>query len=154
MNPDLLAKRGVKSTGPDIFMIGQSLHKFGYMRIIFITFYFCLSIFSFYDVLFRFYHFRCLNILKFGHLFHFWCRKKIWCILTDMLFFAQYFDHILYRAWSRAGHREHDSKCLNEVYKAYRMNHIIYKQFLVKPNWVKVRQILGGQYCPPPWTWR
>ena len=43
-------------------------------------------IYIFYDVLFRFFHVRCLNILKFGHRFHFWDRKKIWCILTNMLF--------------------------------------------------------------------
>ena len=45
-----------------------------------------VHIYIFYDVLFRFYHVRCLNILKFGHRFYFWDRKKIWCILTDMLF--------------------------------------------------------------------
>ena len=104
-----------------------------------------LDIFTFsYDVLFRFYIVRCLNILNFGHRFHFWDRK----------IFAQYFDHIwpaiLYHAWSRAGQRAYDCKCLNEVYKAYRINHILYKKFLVKLIWFKIRQILGGQYCPPP----
>ena len=80
-------------------------------------------------------------------------QKKILVHFDRHVIFAQYFDHIwpaiLYRAWSCAGQRAHDSKCLNDVYEAYRINHILYKKFLVKPNWVKIRQILGGQYCPP-----
>ena len=59
--------------------------------------------------------------------------------------FAQYFDHIwpaiLYRAWSRAGQRPYDSKYLNEVYKAYGINHFFCKKLIVKPNWVNIRQI-------------
>ena len=39
------------------------------------------------------------------------------------VFFAKYFDP-----------HAHDSKCLNEVYKAYIINHILYNKFLVKPN--------------------
>ena len=31
---------------------------------------------------------------------------------------------ILYRARSYAGQRAYDAKCLNEVYKAYKINHI------------------------------
>ena len=116
-------------------------------------------IYIFYDVLLRFFHVRCLNIHKFGNRYNFWDRKKILVHFDRHVIFAQYFDHIwpaiLYRAWSCAGQRAHDSKCLNDFYEAYRINHILYKKFLVKPNWVKIRKILGGgQYCPPPWTWR
>ena len=50
----------------------------------------------FYNVLFHFYHVRCLNILKFGHRLNF----------DQCVIFAQYFDHIwlaiLYRARSCA----------------------------------------------------
>ena len=59
----------------------------------------------FYDVSFRFYHVRCLNILQFGHRFHFWCRKKNCCILTDMLFsrsILTIFDQPFYIARDRA----------------------------------------------------
>ena len=27
---------------------------------------------------------------------------------------------------------------------------MLYKKFLVKPNWVRVRQIIGGNIAPPP----
>ena len=40
----------------------------------------------FFWVLFIFYHVRCLNILNFGHWFHFWGQKKIWSTLTVVLF--------------------------------------------------------------------
>ena len=121
-------------------------------------------IYIFYDVLFRFYHVRCLNILKFGRKFHFWDRKNLMHFDRHIIF-SQYFDHIwpaiLYRAWSCAGQCAHDSKCLNEVYRAYRIDYILYKTFLVNPKWVKIRQILGGNIAPPPgpdvnlkaWTW-
>ena len=33
------------------------------------------QIYIFYDVLFGFYHIRCLDILRFGHRFYFWDRK-------------------------------------------------------------------------------
>ena len=69
--------------------------------------------------------------------------KKILVHFDRRVIFEQYFDHIrpaiLYRAQSCAGQRAHDSKSLNEVYKAYIINHISYKGFLVKPNWVKIR---------------
>ena len=85
------------------------------------------------------------NILKFGHRPNFGTEKMLVHIDRHVIF-ALYFDHIwqaiLYRAWSCAGH-------VYDVYKAYRINHILYKKFLVKPTWVKIRQILGGQYCPP-----
>ena len=105
-------------------------------------------IYIFYGVLLRFFHVRCLNILKFGNRYNFWDTKKCWCILTDLLFSCSIltiFDRPFYA-------RAHDSKCLNDVYEAYKNNHILYKKFLVKSNWVKIRQILGGQYWPPPWT--
>ena len=106
-------------------------------------------IYIFYDVLFGFYHFRCLNILKFGHRILF-CDRKFFGAFWLSCFFAQYFYHIwpaiLYCKRSCAGQRVHDSKCLNEVYKAYIINHILHKKLLVKPNWVKIRQTLGGQY--------
>ena len=52
--------------------------------------------------------------------------------------FAQNFDHIwpaiLYRAQScAAGQRAHDFERLNEVYKAYMINHILYNKFLGPP---------------------
>ena len=50
----------------------------------------------------------------------------------------------------RAGQYAHYSKCLDEDYKAYVINHISYKKFWDNPNWVKIRQILRGQFCPPP----
>ena len=43
-------------------------------------------IYIFYDVLFWFYHIRCLNILQFGRRFYFWDRKKISCTLIGVLF--------------------------------------------------------------------
>ena len=73
--------------------------------------------------------------------------EKIWRNFDRHVIFTQNFDHtwpaILYRAQSCAGQRAHDSKCLNEVYKAYITNHILYKKILVKPNWVEIRQILA-----------
>ena len=42
-------------------------------------------IYIFYDVLFRFYHARCLIILKFGHKFFWGDRKK--CFLLSVLIF-------------------------------------------------------------------
>ena len=62
-------------------------------------------IYIFYDVLFRFYHVRCLNILKFGHWFNFLDRKFFWCILTDLLFsrsILTIFDRPFYIARDRA----------------------------------------------------
>ena len=112
-------------------------------------------IYIFCDVLFWFKHVRCLNRLKFGHRFNFWDRNffgALWAVRC--VIFQRHFDHIwpaiLYRTRSRTGQRAHDSKCLNEVYKAYVIIHISNKKFLVKLNWVKIRQILEGQYCPPP----
>ena len=69
--------------------------------------------------------------------------------------FTQYFDHIwpaiLYRAWSRAGQSPHDPKYLNKVYKAKRINHILYKKFLVKPNWVNSLLKNKLTYTDPGW---
>ena len=101
VNPDQLAERDVKSAGQDI-----------------------LCIFIFYDELFRFYHVSCLNILKFGHRFYFWNRKIFWCTLTGVLFSSgilTIFDRpfYVYSVRSRTGQRAHDSKCFNEVYKAF-----------------------------------
>ena len=118
-------------------------------------------IYIFYDVLLRFYHVRCLNILKFGKGLKFLVQIKMLVHFDQHVIFAQYFDSIwpaiLYRVWSRAGQRAHDIKCLNEVCKAYRINHILYKKFLVKPYWVKIRQILGTPPGPDvnlkAWTW-
>ena len=124
-----------------------------------------LDIFTFFLCIITIFHVRSINILTFGHRYNFWDRKIILVHFDQHVIFTQYFDHIwpaiLYRAWSCAGQHAHDSKCLNDVYKAYRINLILYKKFLVKPNWVKIRQILGGQNCPPPgpdvnlkaWTW-
>ena len=61
---------------------------------------------------------------------------------------------ILYRAQSCASQRAHDSKCLNEVYKAYMINYIFYKKFLFKPNWVKKRLILGGNILDLRLIWK
>ena len=58
MNPDRLAKRDDKSAGQDILCIFWTYHIL-------------------YDVLFRFYHVRCLNILKFGHIFNYWDSKNV-----------------------------------------------------------------------------
>ena len=82
MNPDRLAERGDKSAGQDI------LCKF-------------LTYLHFYDVLFRFYHVRGLNIHKFGHGFYFWDKKKCWCTLTSVLFassiFTSFTGHFIMR---------------------------------------------------------
>ena len=59
MNPDRVAERGMLNRPVKIFCA-----YFGH-------------IYFFYDIILI--HVRCLNILKFDH------RKKIWCILTDML---------------------------------------------------------------------
>ena len=82
-------------------------------------------IYIFYGVLLPFFHVRCLNILKFGN------RYKFWCILTDMLFSrsnltGHFISPVIVRRSARAW----------------------FQMF----EWI--RQILGGQYCPPPWTWR
>ena len=84
--------------------------------------------------------------------------RKIILVHFDphVFFFMQNFDHIwpaiLYHAQSCAGQCAHDSKCLNEIYKAYMINNCleVFRKFLVKTNWAKIRQILEGQYCPPP----
>ena len=83
-------------------------------------------------VLFIFYHFRCLNILNFGHWFYFGMKKKLKhfdCCLISERYFGQILPAILYLARARAGQRAHYSKCLNEVYKAYIIKHILYKKF-------------------------
>ena len=62
-------------------------------------------IYIFYDVLLRFFHVRCLNILKFGDRYDFWDRKFFLCILTDMLFsrsILTIFDRPFYIARDRA----------------------------------------------------
>ena len=57
-------------------------------------------------------------------------------MIYGVLFAKQYFDRIwpaiLIRARSRPGQRAHDSKCLNEVYKAYVINLSSYKSYQVK----------------------
>ena len=117
-------------------------------------------IYVFYDVLLRLYHVRCLNLLKFGHRLNFWDRNKFWCILTDMVFSSSIltiFDRPFYIACDRDPFSARAWFQMFEwglVYKAYRINHIFYKKFLLNPDRVKIRQILGWQYCPPPWTWR
>ena len=111
-------------------------------------------IYIFYDVLFRFFHVRCLNILKFVHRYNFWDRQKCWCILTDMLFsrsILTIFDRPFYIARDPG---PVSARMIPNVWMMSTKHHILYKEFLVKPNWVKIRQIQGGQYCPPPWTWR
>ena len=69
---------------------------------------------------------------------------KILVHFDQSVIFSHYFDHIwpaiLYRAQSFASQRAHDSKCFNEVYKSYIINHILNKKFSVKPDWVKIRQ--------------
>ena len=58
----------------------------------------------FYDVSFRVYHIRCLNIFKFGHIYHFWDKKQFWRILTDVLFsrsILTIFDRPFYVAHDR-----------------------------------------------------
>ena len=91
------------------------------------------------------------------HRFYFRDRKKYWCTLTGVFFSSDIFT-IFNRPFYIARDRAPVSarmihKCLIEVYKGYIINHISHKLFFIKPNWVKRRQILGGQYCPPPWTW-
>ena len=113
-------------------------------------------IYIFYDVLFQFFHVMCLNILKFGHRYNFWDRKKFWCTLTDMLFSGSIltiFDWPFYIARDRA---PVSARMIPNVWvrSTKHIEYILYKKFLVKPNWVKIRQILRGQYSPPPWTWR
>ena len=84
-------------------------------------------------VLFIFYHVRCLNLLNFGHWFHFWGKKKklkhFDCWLISERNFGHVLPVILYLARARASQRAHYSKWLNEVYKVYVMNHIFYKKF-------------------------
>ena len=76
--------------------------------------------------------------------------KHFDCCLISERNFGHVLPVILYLARARAGQQAHYSKCLNEVYIAYIINHISYKKLYDNPNWVKIRQILGGQYCPPP----
>ena len=82
--------------------------------------------------------------------FIFGIKNKFEALLS---YFGAIFCHvlpvILNFAWARAGQRANYSKCLNEVYRAYLINHISYKKFLDNPNWFKIRQILGGEYCNP-----
>ena len=129
MNPDRLAERGVKSAGQDIFYIFWT----------YLHFLWCIISISSCEVSKYTWIWSQISFLG---------QKEMLVHFERYVIFAQYFDHIWpaisYRAWSCAGQRAHDSKCLNDVYKAYRVNHILYKKFLVKPNWVKIRQILGG----------
>ena len=82
------------------------------VKIVFCKFWIYLHL---HDVLFRYYHVRCLNILKFGPRFYFWGRKKF-CALDQCIIFEWYFDHIsptiLCCAQSRIDQCAHNSKCL------------------------------------------
>ena len=51
-----------------------------------------------------------------------------WFVIFER-YFGQVLLVILYLARARASQRAHHSKCLNEVYKAYIINHISYKKF-------------------------
>ena len=71
--------------------------------------------------------------------------------MTGVLFLVVCYiltGHFIF-ARSCTSQRAHDSKCLNKVYKAYIINHISYTKFLVKPNWVKIRQNPRGEILPP-----
>ena len=83
-------------------------------------------IYIFFWVLFIFYHVRCLNILL--SLISFCGQKLIWSTLTVVLFRSHVLPVILYLARARADQHAHYSKCLNEVYIAYIINHISYNK--------------------------
>ena len=118
-------------------------------------------IYILYDVLFRFYHVRCLNILKFGHRFHFWDRKNVDALWPTCYFRAVFWPYLTGHFISRVIVCWSARAWFQMFEKTYRINHILYKKFLVNPNWVKIRQILGGNIAPPPgpdvnlkaWTW-
>ena len=93
----------------------------------------------------------CLNLLNFGYRFHVWDRKKYRCSLTSLLFsrsILTIFDLLFYIARDRAPVSTRMIPNVRMRSTKHTINHILFKKFLVKPNWVKVRQSLGGQYCP------
>ena len=111
-------------------------------------------IYIFYVVLFRFYHVRCLNILKFGHIFHFRRRKNVGAFWLTCYFRAVFWPyltgHFISCVIARRSARAWLKMFEWGLQRIYGINTILYKKFLVKPNWVKIRQILGVQYRPPP----
>ena len=75
VNPYRLAERGVKSAGQDILCIFWTyLH--------------------FYDVLFRFYHVRCLNMLELSHRFNFWDRNFFGAFWPTCYFCAKFWPYL------------------------------------------------------------
>ena len=135
VNPDQLTKRGLNQPAK-IFC--------AYFGHIYIFIWCIISICSC----------RCLNILKFGHRFHFW-DKKFGCTVMVCYFWAvfcpyltnNFISHVIVLRSARAWFQMFEWG-LQSIY----INHKSYKKFMVKPNWVKIWQILWGQYCPP-WAW-
>ena len=110
-------------------------------------------IYILFRVLFILFYVRCLNILNFGHWYHIWDPKKMkhfHCCAIPERYFGHVLPVILYLARARAGQRAHYSKCFNDFYEAYIINHISIKSSKTSLTGSNKTYPLGGNIAPPP----
>ena len=108
-----------------LFLVVRPLRHGGGVRAWPLKKYFFFAASLIYDISFGLYNVWCLNIRSFGHWPHFQDLKKnatpwLVCNFGTIILPYHIWPAILYLA------RAHDSKCLNEVYKAYVINNTSY----------------------------